>query len=100
MNTLERLILARAIIEDPARWTRRCIARSRFDDEVLPHDPRAVCWCAMGACILAGGNSSGALMGVLSDEFPKETLPSFNDDERRSHADILNLFDRAIDKLL
>lgn len=97
---LEKLILARAVIEDPENWTRRAVARNEHGKEVLPHSPRAVCWCAMGACLVAGYNTSGALIGILSDEHPRETLPSFNDDERRSHADILNLFDRAIDKLL
>lgn len=96
MNNLERLILARAVIEDPARWTRRSIARSAFDNEVLPHDPRAVCWCAMGACCLSGADLTPLLLVLPGNE----TLPSFNDDERKTHADILNLFDRAIDKLL
>jgi hypothetical protein len=43
------LINARALIADPAHWTRGTIARTANGRKVEWHDQSATKWCAMGA---------------------------------------------------
>ena len=43
------LINARALIADPAHWTRGKIARTANGRKVEWHDQSATKWCAMGA---------------------------------------------------
>lgn len=37
------------LIADPSRWTQKAHARDEQGRNVKPRDPRAVCWCGIGA---------------------------------------------------
>ena len=43
------LINARALIADPAHWTRSVLACTAAGNAVAWHDPSAAKWCAIGA---------------------------------------------------
>lgn len=55
MTRLERtraaihLRAAAMLIDDPARWTQRVLARDENGTYVPPESDRARCWCALGA---------------------------------------------------
>lgn len=49
MTTLEALKAARALIEDPKRWTQHEFARDADGKRVAECDEAAVCWCLFGA---------------------------------------------------
>ena len=93
MTTLEILKAARAKIESPERWTRGCLARDEFGDEVPPNLSVARKWCLVGAC--DDIRALEILEDVLEEE-GEEPPAAFNDDPRTTHDDILALFDRAI----
>lgn len=100
MNTVEILRAARALIENPANWTKEHLARDLDDSSVLPSSGDAVCWCAAGAVMRAASDDAGPAYTLARDELihalPEghTSLVNFNDDS--GHADVLALFDRAI----
>jgi hypothetical protein len=49
MTTHSLLVAARALITDPAKWTRGTFARDANGETVAPRDTAAVCWCSIGA---------------------------------------------------
>lgn len=95
-SPLEKLVLARAILEQPENWTKGTYARDedgwpRFEDYSA-----AVCWCMTGACRLASADPI-----LLQKELMEcYSVPEFNDFFLTNHDDVLAVFDRAIDKLL
>jgi hypothetical protein len=100
-TTVEILKAARKRIEDPSRWTQGFMAMAGHLPLVNGFDPRATCWCALGAleaelgrdCIgLDGGDDPVvvALTEAADGRFPGDV----NDNE--GHAAALAIFDRAI----
>ena len=91
----ENLIAAKALISTPDKWLQGDLRDEDF-----------TCFCAIGAIETAGGyvGRAGTLFG--SPEVAALTnasgfqhwsgLAGFNDDEATTHADIMDLFDRAI----
>lgn len=51
MSVSDDLVRARALIADPACWTRGASARDESGREVDPDDPSACRWCALGAVV-------------------------------------------------
>jgi hypothetical protein len=108
---------ARAIIEDPAKWTRGKAAADASGRFVQPTARDAVCWCVQGALERAYGgmgttkeerqatwDAFDLLDGVAADmdpefddDYPEGTASAwFND--HHSHDEVLALIDRAIQK--
>lgn len=105
-TTKETLAAARRLIEAPEYWTKGHHARDRFGTGVDSTSSRAVCWCALGACERADPRNNGsaakrALVLALEVVEPRDRVPAsvaeFNDSETTTHADVLALFDRAIE---
>jgi len=103
-STTELLIAGRARI---ARgWTQGWQARTASGAEVADTDPAAVCWCASGALTAGAGDFSGALsapmrgaMRELRAALPAGGMTSeWNDEPHRTQADVLALYDRAIER--
>lgn len=90
----DNLIAARALIDTPEKWI-----RDRIEN--------AGCFCAMGAIAEAtrtqrGGvwTSETAEYAALRDALPEggtRSVPTYNDNRSTTHADIMALFDRAIE---
>jgi hypothetical protein len=49
VRTITVLRSARAIIAFPSRWCRHSGAQTRWGESVESSNPRAVCWCVLGA---------------------------------------------------
>jgi hypothetical protein len=101
MTPLETLKAARQLISDPAKWTQGEFARDGDGDAVPVLNPRAHCFCALGAIEKTLGNgawteSNNAISRVCSRKFDQE-VGHFND--THTHPEVLALFDAAIAEL-
>ena len=100
---------ARKVIERPESWTKGQYAKMASGRKA--HSPlmqQAVCFCAVGAVCKAVGEvdeclpRSRRLTDFLREFVPENKRASlrgivaYNDRKSTTHADILNLFDRAI----
>lgn len=99
------LIAARAVIADPAHWTRGVMARDSRGLSVLPNEPEAFCFCMLGALrkVVGKFNPSGEHKSFLRDAIQAYTCKSmpigdFNDDDTHGHDDVLQVFNMAIEK--
>lgn len=116
-STLSTLIEARRTIALPEHWTKGANARDQEGKALGTAVSRKACrWCATGAIYRANALSNeGSVfddveaLRVLSSVIapngnPNEsavlnTITGFNDAENTSHADVLDLFDQAIECL-
>ena len=99
------LINARALIADPAHWTRCTLACTEDDRVVDWYDRSATKWCAQGAIYraayhLVGDRKEATRIGkeVAKSICPRRwlfgSLATFNDG--RGHAAVLAVFDKAL----
>jgi hypothetical protein len=105
----EILTSARALIRRPECWTRGALARDAHGGPVGATAPAAVQWCAVGAVLRASETAPYAAvehaihalaMAAHGDSDAEWiTVSVYNDSHGTSHADVLRLFDRAIDML-
>lgn len=100
MNVHDTLVAARAVIAKPENWTINALARDKHNEPTHANADDAVCFCAAGAIRKAVGsidmNVIEALEEVLLDRGQDPNVPTFND--RSTHAEVLALFDAAIEK--
>lgn len=93
------LVLARAIIEDQGKWTTGANARDAWDEAVGPTSSKACCWCARGAVLRVMPAYSPIPFSVLTkagrELFHEDSTVLIND--AFDHADVIRLFDRAIE---
>jgi hypothetical protein len=97
MDMLTTLTKARELISDPARWTQGEYARDAKGAEVKPGSKYATCWCALGAVRKVTRRDSAAhgVLTALQKHCEGPTVTLFNDGH--DHADVLAMFDRAIE---
>jgi hypothetical protein len=99
-TTKEILVEARALIEHPANWTQGELAHDRCGYKAHPNEPRAVCWCAIGALkkVCDGNYFVERTARVVLDNQARsmfgEDVVDAND--RRTHSQVLAIFDEAI----
>ena len=103
MEPVEILIKARELISAPERWTQEEFAR---DDNGHPltwgYNPMAVCWCALGAIEHVvgesgfGGQSHNEAEMWLDNIANSQGLSVGGVNDKKTHAEVLALFDRAI----
>ena len=102
MEAVEVLRKARALISDPARWTRGNYASGPDGKPRRPLDRDAVQWCALGAIgRVAYSSRCGELaMVALRDTTVRAAnvgAATYND--RKGHAAVLAAFDETIARL-
>lgn len=94
MKDSEALIKARALIEDPAHWTRNAFWRGGPDGDRIG----ATQFCAVGALLTVTNHPTGwdqpPAAEYLKAEAPNCNVIGFND--HATHADVLRMYDRAI----
>jgi hypothetical protein len=99
------LINARALIADPAHWTRSVLACTAAGNAVAWPDPSAAKWCAMGAIYraaydLVGDQKQAVRIGndlansIRPGRWLRGGLPLIND--VRGHTVVLAVFDKAL----
>jgi hypothetical protein len=102
MRTPQQVLAAAALlIQEPAAWTRRAMARTADDDDVSVHHPEACKWCAIGAIERVCTNCFEALevCQYLYEKNIRNTgyrcISQWNDAVGRTHADVLEAFKEA-----
>lgn len=111
-STVEILKAARGRLSDPDHWYQGEYACDEDGAYIAANSERACKWCAAGAVLaeldrdIAVGEPEVAdalepLVGAISGQPPADDMvqeiASFNDDPDRTHAEILALYDRAIE---
>lgn len=94
MTTADTLRAARALIEQPERWTTTYLARNKQGRITGHASEDAVCWCAIGAIYKVTTDDPSPYLDVLR-RITGNDLSGFNDS--RTHAEVLDAFDRAIE---
>jgi hypothetical protein len=100
VSTRDVLIAARRRIERPECWTQGMYARDEHNARVPPYDRSAVCWCAEGAIegLHRPAREKGLALVALNEVLPYDTTVwAYQDAVGRRHAEVLSLFDRAIE---
>ena len=106
----EILTKAREILAPKGAWIQLNPAMDSRGNWRDPRDPRASCWCLVGALERATFEALGVLDEFLLDaamyaltgalertgEYPSDALAAWNDAPSRTHEEVLQLIDRAI----
>lgn len=105
-TTLTTLRRARELLSESGRWVKGASARSVSNDIVHPTSKAACCWCLIGALYHVTNGDSLEHEDELCSAFgmPErsacfEMLAAWNDADERTHAEVLDAFDRAITAL-
>lgn len=109
MTAVEALKAARALIEDPKRWTQKLAARAADGRMVGCEAGEATQWCAVGAAIRFDAqcprlDAAAKLLGC-SLGYPDSLRPtaavndgkSFLPDGSTGHPAVLKIYDKAIE---
>ena len=95
----QTLIDARALIEKG--WTQGYLAANPKGKQVPPEDPEACAFCMIGAMVRASHDSEVSLNELRRAKTQLHgfgSLADFNDTTGRTKAEILEVFDRAIEQ--
>ena len=93
----QALIKARELLADPTHWTKQTNAKDAHGNQVCVRDPKASCWCSLGALDYAGAEFEDTeLVYAALPGWAENSIAEFNDADTTTHADVLALFDRAI----
>lgn len=82
-----------------AGWTQGAFARDRDKNAIGSRDDRAVCWCYQGAlyaAMPASRMSWEPIESLLHEVTEVDYLPNYNDDKKRTKAQVLESVDKAI----
>lgn len=100
MTAADILREGRKLIENPENWVQGSFGQTKGGNRCYAVDPRANCWCAVGAISKVGeevAEDEWQLAWVaLDNASPCGCSIRFNDHAKTTHADVLAMFDRAI----
>ena len=102
MSLKDDLIAARALIDTPAKWTQKVLARTIGGNAIGPNQANAVCFCALGANQRVTREQdrldamTDALEAALPDDWPNKWIDEFNDHRTTTHEMVLAVYDKAI----
>lgn len=98
----------RKFFDSPTKWTQRAFGRDKEGAALGLLDPRAVCWCVVGATTKVGteSNAQGAAevcygawtaLDLAAQELDpsRRTAASFNDSPTTKFEDVVELLTRA-----
>jgi len=104
VNARELLEAARELVRD--RFTQGAFARDAWGAKVAPESPAAVVFDPLGAVLAAAARAKGDQRATISHAVsalqascgsPHGFVTEWADAPRRTHAEILRAFDRAIE---
>ena len=108
MKSVEVLTKARELISDPAKWTQGASAKNRDGKVVGLMSDDAECFCLIGAIdriTLDGEDADNdtAWAGAEAYRLTRDAIgggaiSEWNDEPKRTHADVISALDAAIEK--
>lgn len=102
MSVFKVLQDAREVIADENRWTQNAWARDADGHDINEHKPEATCFCLLGALSVAAGAWDSPIYRDAEKVLEKigvERPSTWNDAYGRTHAEVIDLLDRAIASL-
>ena len=107
LKAIETLTLATTYIATPEQWIQGAMAEDAVGNPVNYEGSSAVCFCVLGAMNRAGSNLGGSALAISTlyksadkiDSINYISLVNYNDKAGRTHKEILELFQLAIDTL-
>lgn len=99
-DVVDVLTSARDLITPDGAWTKGELARA-IGVPTFPNDPTADCWCMSGALLVAAGDSGPLfLSAVLAvEKVIPFAVPKFNDAETTTQEEVIEAFNKAIERL-
>ena len=103
MNVKQILIEARGLIDEPSKWTKLAWARNSRQISCAMDNSDAKCFCLGSALILACPPLEPNIVNVeIKNQLPEidgkiPSISDYNDHPDTTHADIMDLFDKAIE---
>lgn len=105
MSIAEILTKAKELISVPERWTQSTYARDQYGCHINATNPAATCWCSLGAIRRAARDArlhqmfedEHAAKHYLECALGNRYIAAFNDAPERTHAEVMAMFDRAIE---
>lgn len=97
----EVLSMAADLIEPRGAWTQGYYARDEGGEQVEAEEPKAICWCAIGAMAHAIGREIATFdpvsraEGYLIDAIGYHSIITWNDAPERTQADVVTAFRKA-----
>jgi hypothetical protein len=99
MTAVESIKAIKELLSDPKRWTKERYARDSFGNSVDVSSPSACCWCLAGACIKIGdGLAYAYIYKAINSQGTHQSVTYYNDNGFRTHQEILEMLDLAIEK--
>jgi hypothetical protein len=97
-ETINQLQKVRELLSDPTRWTKSAFAKKADGTTCSAVNPKAVCWCLVGATLKFNNNPFGPLgmIDALLDTAPTTNNLAVNNDSI-SHEQLLDWIDKAIE---
>ena len=104
-ETVEQLKAGRARIQEEGCWTQEAFARNERGDPVLPD--KGAAWCALGAVDVVNERQAlidrhrpmvALLCALQEHDEGWRSVAAWNDAWDRTHAEVLALYDRAIER--
>ncbi|MGO7308731.1 hypothetical protein ACCS91_33290 [Rhizobium ruizarguesonis] len=102
----EILTAGRELLSNPDHWTKGVLARDKKGESIGPFDPKASCFCTIGAIHKVVGPQQSELkrqvVGYLIEALDtvhkvSAVVSAFNDHPKTSHEQVLELWDKAIE---
>lgn len=97
-QTQATLIAAKAVIDTPEKWIRGASACDRKGIPVAPRSHYATCFCIIGAVDRVAKNFDDRreAFDMLYKSTNIDIISEWNDDPARTHAEVMEAFDKAI----
>lgn len=98
MTPRDVLVEMRQLLTPEGSWTQGCMARDARGQLTSPGSPDAVCWCLEGAAMKVGRGLGGHWVAVkpVLYQATGSNYVEWNDQEGRTHQEVLDLLDRMI----
>lgn len=109
MAELDLIRRVRARLDKPEHWTRGSFARDAKGNAVVATDPKATCWCLVGAFLVESPDPVNPINSHMATQRASKivtidrgsnsgsSVVTFNDGA--SHAEVIALLDRSIERL-
>lgn len=95
-NTKNVLIKARDLLKDEARWTQDAFARNPGGRSVHSKAEDACAWCSVGAVRQVSAFEEWDDAESALTKAAGMVITAYNDDQYRTHDEVLRVFDKAI----
>src|SRR5690242_2932574 len=99
MTPLMILTQAKKLIDRPDSWTKDHFSLDKDGGDVSPRNPKAACWCVLGALMRVSGNSATLLEAeeLFRKAIGRNSTAKWQDERDVTHNDVMAAFDRAIE---